>query len=207
MPLKSATHSDIDGFLSQKRLAVVGVSRNENEYSRLLFRELAKRGYDVAPVNPAVKEMDGVRCFAHIADVTPRVDGALVILPSATAEEAVRECVEAGIPRIWSKRDVLGARELCQQKNVSLVAGYCPFIPVERGLRPPVPRARHAARRDVSQIASPPRSLGGRHDQIPTVIPSGARHRPMSRVCRVRSMGRSEGSLACRRPMGGFLTS
>lgn len=133
MRVRSAARADIDGILGQKRLAVVGVSRHENEYSRLLFRELVKRGYDVAPVNPAAQEVEGVSCFARIADVSPAVDGALVLLPSTAAEEAVRECVEAGVARIWSRKDVPSARELCRERGVCLVSGYCPFMFLPNG--------------------------------------------------------------------------
>ena len=34
----------IDSFLSLRRIAVVGVSRNEKDFSRMLWRELRKRG-------------------------------------------------------------------------------------------------------------------------------------------------------------------
>ena len=39
-------------FLAQRRIALVGVSRNPRDLSRTLFRELRRRGYDVVPVNP-----------------------------------------------------------------------------------------------------------------------------------------------------------
>ncbi len=133
MPTRDTARADIEGFLTQKRLAVVGVSRHENEYGRTLFRELVKRGYDVVPVNPAAEELDGVRCYARVADVAPAVDGALVLLPAAAAEGIVRECVEQGITRIWSRNDVPGARELCQERGASLVAGYCPFMFLSHG--------------------------------------------------------------------------
>ncbi len=133
MRVKGATRTDIDGFLGQKRLAVVGVSRNASEYSRLLFRELVKRGYDVTPVNPAVQEVDGVRCYPRIADVMPRVDAALVLLPAPAVDSVVRECVEAGVTRIWSRHDAPAVRELCVKRGVTLVGGYCPFMFLPNG--------------------------------------------------------------------------
>ena len=39
-------------FLAQRRIALVGVSRDPRDLSRTLFRELRRRGYDVVPVNP-----------------------------------------------------------------------------------------------------------------------------------------------------------
>lgn len=128
MRARSATRAGIADFYRQKRLAIVGVSRNEKEYSRLVFRELVKRGYDVVPVNPAVTELDGVRCYARLADVSPTVDTAMVLLPAAAAEQAVRECAQSGVKRVWLRNDVPSAREVCRRENISLVAGYCPFM-------------------------------------------------------------------------------
>ena len=45
--------STIEEFLSQRHLALVGVSRNPKDLSRVILRELRKRGYQVALVNPA----------------------------------------------------------------------------------------------------------------------------------------------------------
>src|ERR1017187_7078098 len=69
----------VQDFLGQKRLAVVGVSRKPDDFSRKLFCELRDRGYDVVPVNPEVDEIDGKKCFAHLQDVQPPVDGALLM--------------------------------------------------------------------------------------------------------------------------------
>ncbi len=46
------TRREIDGFLALKRVAMVGVSRDPRDFSRMLFREMKKRGYDMVPVNP-----------------------------------------------------------------------------------------------------------------------------------------------------------
>lgn len=45
-------------FLGQKRLAIVGVSRQPRDFSRALFREFCSRGYEVVPVNPAAREIE-----------------------------------------------------------------------------------------------------------------------------------------------------
>jgi predicted CoA-binding protein len=128
MRVRSATRADINDFYHQRRLAVVGVSRDDKAYSRLIFRELRKRGYDVVPVNPSAAELDGVRCYPSLSEVTPAVDGALVLLPTEKASDAVCECAEAGVGRVWLRDDVPGARELCQRGGATLISGYCPFM-------------------------------------------------------------------------------
>src|ERR1035441_3344310 len=48
----------IQDFLGQKRLAIVGVSRQPKDFSRAVLREFREKGYDAVPVNPAAREMD-----------------------------------------------------------------------------------------------------------------------------------------------------
>ena len=128
MRTRNATRADIDEFYRQKRLAVVGVSRDEKEWSRAVFRELQKRGYDVVPVNPHSAELDGVRCYARLADIAPAVDGALILLPAGPAMQSLAECAAASIKRVWLRNHVPGAEEVIRQAGITLISGYCPFM-------------------------------------------------------------------------------
>jgi len=125
---------EIDDFLKQKRLALVGVSRTEGDFTRLLFRDFVRRGYDAVPVNPASEAIDGRPCFHRVQDVTPPVDGALLLTSPATTESVVMDCAEAGIPRIWMYRAVgkgaVSSRAVafCKSKGLRVIAGYCPYM-------------------------------------------------------------------------------
>ena len=94
----------IQDFLGQKRLAVVGVSRQPKDFSLALFRELRKRGYDAVPVNPEAEQIDEQPCFARLQAVHPPVDGALLMTSPAATDAVVRDCAEAGIRRVWMYR-------------------------------------------------------------------------------------------------------
>ena len=56
----------IQDFLGQKRVAIVGVSRQPKGFSRVLLREFRQKGYDAVPVNPEAREMEGLPCFARL---------------------------------------------------------------------------------------------------------------------------------------------
>lgn len=117
----SGTRTQIDEFLKLKRIAVVGVSRDRNHFSRMVFRAFAERGYDVVPVNPAGGELEGRRCFAAIGEVEPAVEGALVMVPAAASAAAAAECRQAGIGKLW----------VYKGENADGVAGECPFMWLE----------------------------------------------------------------------------
>jgi predicted CoA-binding protein len=132
--MPDAALDDIMEFLKCRRLAIVGVSRQPRDFSRALFREFVARGYDAVPVNPHAEEVEGRRCFPRIGDVTPLVPAALLMTPPATAEQNVRECVEAEVKRIWVYKAVSNnamrerALDFCRKRGLVMIDGYCPFM-------------------------------------------------------------------------------
>ena len=124
----------IDEFLALKRMAFVGVSHNEHDFSRKLFRELLVRGYDVVPVNPNALHIEGQRCFARVQDIAPSVEGALLMTSQLVTRAVVRDCAEAGIHRIWmygggGKGAVSPeALSFCESAGMSVIPGECPFM-------------------------------------------------------------------------------
>jgi predicted CoA-binding protein len=97
----TTTRADIEDFLTQNRIAMVGVSRDPKDFSRSLFREMRKRGYDMVPVNLFAEDIEGEECFQSLHSVNPAVDGVLLMTPFWEAERIVEECAELGIPRVW----------------------------------------------------------------------------------------------------------
>jgi len=72
---------DVQDCLSRKRLAFVGVSRSEKDFTRTLFREFVRRGYDPIPVHPEAAEIQGRRCYARVQHIDPPVEWALIAVP------------------------------------------------------------------------------------------------------------------------------
>lgn len=134
MSVVVAALQDIRSFLAQKRIAVVGVSRKRSDFSNRLFRDLRNRGYDVLPVNPRAKEIEGARCFESVRDIRPAADAALILTPPDTTAAVARDCVAAGIKRIWMYRAVgpgavnPSAVEYCEQNGVRVIPGFCPYM-------------------------------------------------------------------------------
>lgn len=128
------TRTLITEFLSQKRFAMIGVSRQPKDFSRSLYREFVKRNYEVVPVHPAAKEIEGQPCYGHFKDITPPVTSALVMTPRATTERLVAELGEAGATLVWlygvsGEKDVSPAAvSYCRTHGIGLIAGYCPLM-------------------------------------------------------------------------------
>jgi len=129
-----ATRELITDFLQQRRVAVVGVSRSPRDFSRLLFREFLKRGYEAVPVNPQATEVEGRRCFPRVGEISPPVQAALLITSPALTEQVARECAACGITRLWMHRGVgngalhPGAVAFCREQGIRLIEGCCPLM-------------------------------------------------------------------------------
>ena len=124
----------IQEFLGLKRFAFVGVSHQPNDFSRSLFREFLKRGYQAVPVRPDAGEVDGQACFAHVGDIEPPVNAALLMTAPAVTDKVVEECAAAGITRVWLYRGggqgavTPGAVSFCEAHGISVIPGECPFM-------------------------------------------------------------------------------
>ena len=124
----------IKDFLAQKRIAIVGISRDEKEISGMLFHDLTRRGYEIVPVNPNASEIAGHRCFSRVQDVHPSADAVLIMTSPAISETVVHDCAEAGIKRVWlyglKGESGVNANALafCRQSGMSVVPGECPFM-------------------------------------------------------------------------------
>jgi len=125
---------DVQDFLALNRIAMVGVSRHEPDFSRHLFREMCSRGYDMVPVNLAAEKIDGKECFQNLQVVKPPVEGALIMAPFYETVRVVQDCVEAGIRNVWLYRaSGAGAVSsqaiaLCRKHGIHVVEGHCPFM-------------------------------------------------------------------------------
>lgn len=127
------TRSQIEAFLSQKRIAIVGVSRDPRDFTRMLFRDFQKRGYDAVAVNPAVADVDGAKCYANVREV-PNVSAALLMTPAEATPAVVEDCIAAGIRQVWMYRATgrgavdESAVERCREQGIDVIAGECPFM-------------------------------------------------------------------------------
>jgi len=126
------TAGRIDDFLAQNRIALIGVSREAKGYSRMLFRELRLRGYDVIPVNPQAMEIEGAACVGSVLKLEIPPKAALLLLPEEPLFAALDDCIQAGIPRVWvpfpPRRTRPRLLEKAVDNNLKLVLGFCPMM-------------------------------------------------------------------------------
>lgn len=124
----------IQRFLDEKRIAMIGLSRDPKHFSVALFEELCRRGYDVIPVNPKAPSIKGHHCFARVQDIERPVKAALLMTAPEITDTVVSDCFAAGVTQVWMYRAggkgavSTKAIEFCESKGMEVIPGQCPFM-------------------------------------------------------------------------------
>jgi predicted CoA-binding protein len=126
--------SSVAEFLSGRRFAVAGVSRDPKQTANLIFRKLRLSGFDVFPVNPSAAEVEGVRCYPTLASVPGVIDGVVVVTHPRNALDVVRQCGVRDVRRVWFHR-AFGqgsvspeAVHACSALGIQCIVGGCPMM-------------------------------------------------------------------------------
>ena len=117
----------VEDFISQRTLAIVGVSRSGNKFGNNTFRELTSHGYKLYPIHPEAKTLEGVQAYHDFASLPEKVDGVIIVVPPAQTEKVVREAAAAGIKRIWMQQGAQSdtAIRFCKENGITEIHGEC----------------------------------------------------------------------------------
>lgn len=117
----------IRDFLAQKKIAVAGSFRDKTKYAYKIFRMLKDKGYEVYPVHPTIREVEGQRCYAQVRDIPVSIDMVNLVTPPAVTEKILIDCREKGIRRIWLQpgAESPAAIQFCKENNMDIVYGTC----------------------------------------------------------------------------------
>jgi len=122
-------------FLSHRRVAVTGVSREPKEHAaNAVYKRLRERGYEVFAVNPNATEVEGDQSFPDLASIDERVEGVVIGTAPAHARATVEECVELGIEHVWFHRGPGAgsldpeAAQYGRDNGLAVIDGGCPCM-------------------------------------------------------------------------------
>lgn len=117
----------VDDFINQKNIAIVGVSRKKSKFGNYIYRELKKKDYRVYPVNPKLEFAEGDKCYPDLSSVPEKLDGVVINVSPTEAVNVIKDANAAGIKRVWlqqgSKSDE--AIKFCEDNNIDCVSNEC----------------------------------------------------------------------------------
>jgi hypothetical protein len=128
----------IDEMLhTAKTIAVLGMSDKPWRASHNIGLYLAKNGYRILPVNPALQEIEGVKCHpdldsaqaAAIAETGKGIDLVDVFRASENVPAIVDDVIRLKIPYLWLQDEVIHDEAIARARaaGVKCVQNDCIF--------------------------------------------------------------------------------
>ena len=122
-------------FLTAKRVAVTGVSRNPQGHgSNVVYQRLKQRGYQVFAVNPNAENVEGDHAYPNLESIPGGVQAVVIGTRPETAQATMRECAELGINQVWMHRSFgtgsgsAPAAEYGRAQGITVIDGGCPLM-------------------------------------------------------------------------------
>ncbi|MGA8741559.1 MAG: CoA-binding protein [Terracidiphilus sp.] len=122
---------------SSQAIAVVGMSDKSWRASHNIGRYLVMQGYHVFPVNPALTEVLGLKCYPDIESAQavakneyPKgIDLVDVFRSSENVPPIVEDVIRLGIPYLWLQEDVINDKAIARARaaGVKCVQNVCIF--------------------------------------------------------------------------------
>jgi predicted CoA-binding protein len=121
------TLASIKSFLSPKKLAIIGASRNPKKFGRQVYDALKKKGFTVYGVNPNAESLNGDLCYRDITSLPAEVDRVFIVTAPEKTAENVKQALDKGIKNIWiqQRSDTGEALELLKGKDINLIYNQC----------------------------------------------------------------------------------
>lgn len=123
----------INQFLNHKNIAIVGVSSDPKKYSRMVYNAFLTNGYNVAAVNPKIRDINGTPCYASLKELPNEVDSVIIIVKGEKARDILDEAISKGIKNIWLHQGCTLKDEQisANQKDINIIKGECSFMWLE----------------------------------------------------------------------------
>ncbi len=92
----------LGSLFSPDSVAVIGASRTPGKLGHAVLKNIVDCGFKgpVYPVNPAAREILGLRCYPDLDSIGERIDLAVIMIPAARVPEAVSDCARRGVKAV-----------------------------------------------------------------------------------------------------------
>ncbi len=122
-------HDDeqIRQILSLKKVAVVGMSKNEEKAANYVPKYLLSNGYEIIPVNPTAENILNKKCYPNLTDIAESVDIVDVFRPSDQVMHVILDAIKLKPKVIWLQEGIHNeeAESLARKAGIDVVFNRC----------------------------------------------------------------------------------
>lgn len=130
----------VQGFLAQKKIAVVGVSDKRETGCNMAYTKFKENGYKVYAVNPRITTFNGDAVYADLKSIPEKVDAVFILASPKVTDQIVQQCVDLGVKHVWM-HCMMGTKpglaasmtsvsqdavEKCKANGIAVIPGSCP---------------------------------------------------------------------------------
>lgn len=118
----------IDEILeTMKTIAVVGISNKPDRASYGVSAQMQKRGYQIVPVNPVLREVLGEPCYPSLREIPFPVDLVNVFRSPEFVPEIVEDTIAIGAKYLWLQEGVVHPEAIAHAKanGIGVVSDLC----------------------------------------------------------------------------------
>jgi uncharacterized protein len=121
----AATIADL--LRSAHTIAVVGLSDKRWRPSYGVSEYMQRAGYRIIPVNPALSEVLGEKCYPQVESVPESIDIVNIFRRSEAAGEAVDAAIRVGAKAVWMQEGVVdeAAAKRARKAGLTVVMDRC----------------------------------------------------------------------------------
>jgi predicted CoA-binding protein len=103
-----------------KSVAVVGASSDRRKFGNKAVRAFQSQGYQVMPINPHQREVEGLTAYPSVLDVPGHIDMASVYVPPDVGVRLLSEFAQKKIDEIWINPGAESEQLLAEGRRLKL---------------------------------------------------------------------------------------
>lgn len=84
-----------------KRIAIIGASNKRERYANKAVRAYRDAGFTVYPVHPQEKEVEGLKVYKSVLDISEQIDEASLYIPAAAGMQIIEQIAQKGIKEVY----------------------------------------------------------------------------------------------------------
>jgi predicted CoA-binding protein len=119
---------------SSKSIAVVGASPKPGRDSGTIADYLARKGFNVIPVNPAYPDVFGMKCYPDLTSIGVPVDIVDIFRRADEVMPVVEEAIKIHAGTVWMQLDVVNeeAAHRAEEAGLNVVMDRCIAVEYRR---------------------------------------------------------------------------
>jgi predicted CoA-binding protein len=91
----------IERAVASRVWAIVGANNNPRKFGNIIYKDMRAAGYQLYPVNPNCREVEGDRAYPTLLDLPMTPDVVDLVVPARIGLKIAADAARAGIDLFW----------------------------------------------------------------------------------------------------------